>query len=42
MSAGVNGNQGAESMVSFLLGLLSITEAHALTDDLESQAGKPR
>ncbi len=42
MSAGVNGNQGAESMVSFLLGLLSITEAHALTDDIESQAGKPR
>jgi len=42
MSGGVNGNQGAESMVSFLLGLLSITESHARTDNVESQAGKPR
>ncbi len=30
MSGGVNGNQGAESMVSFLLSLLSILEGHAL------------
>ena len=42
MSAGVNGNQGAESMVSFLLSLLSITESHALSDKVESQAGEPR
>lgn len=36
MSGGVNGNQGAESMVSFLLSLLSIMESPALTDHVES------
>jgi len=29
-------------MVSFLLSLLSITESHALSDSVESQAGEPR
>lgn len=31
MSGGLNGNQGAESMVSFLLSLLSILEGHTRT-----------
>ncbi len=42
MSGGVNGNQGAESIVSFLLSLLSITESHAPSDSAESQAAEPR
>jgi len=42
MSGGVNGNQGAESMVSFLLSLLSITESHTQSGIVESQAGEPR
>ncbi|MCL5279802.1 MAG: hypothetical protein M1376_07850 [Planctomycetes bacterium] len=41
MSAGVNGNQGAESLVSFLLGLLSITESHA-PSEVEGQVAEPR
>lgn len=36
MSGGVNGNQGAESMVSFLLSLLSILEGHAMTGSIEA------
>ena len=42
MSGGVNGNQGAESMVSFLLGALSIEESRTLTRSVETQAGEPR
>ena len=42
MSSGVNGSQGPESMVGFLLSLLSITEIHALSDSTERQAGEPR
>ncbi len=42
MSGGVNGNQGAESMVSFLLSRLSITESHTVTDRIESQAAERR
>ncbi len=41
MSGGVNGNQGAESMVSFLLSLLSVAESHA-SSDVEGQVGEPR
>jgi hypothetical protein len=32
MPAGINGNQGAESTVSFLLGLLSVIESDAIAD----------
>jgi len=32
MASGVNGNQGAESMVSFLLSLLAIVESYAMVD----------
>jgi hypothetical protein len=42
MSGGVNGNQGAESMVSFLLSLLSITESHAPGGDIESETAEPQ
>ncbi len=40
MSGGVNGNQGAESMVSFLLSLLSILEDHAPTVRVESPSSE--
>jgi hypothetical protein len=36
MSGGVNGNQGAESMVSYLLSLLSILESHAAIDRMQT------
>ncbi len=42
MAGGVNGNQGAESMVSFLLSLLSIAESHAGSDSGASPAAEPR
>jgi len=42
MPGGTNGNQGAESMVSFLLSLLSITESRPTSDNVEAQVGKPR
>jgi hypothetical protein len=42
MSGGVNGNQGAESTVSFLLSLLSINESHARSDSAESQPAEQR
>ncbi len=42
MSGGINGNQGAESMVSFLLSLLSITESHAPGDHVAGQTAEPR
>ena len=32
MAGGVNANQGAESMLSFLLGLLSIVESYSIAD----------
>ena len=35
MSGGVNANQGAESMLSFLLSLLSIVESYTLIDKVE-------
>jgi hypothetical protein len=37
MPGGVNGNQGAESMVSFLLSLLSIIESYAIIDKVRAQ-----
>ena len=38
MPDGVNGNQGAESMVSFLLSLLSIMESCAIIDRGQTRA----
>jgi len=35
MAGGVNGNQGAESMVSFLVSLLSIIESYAIIDRIQ-------
>ena len=40
MHSGVNGNQGAESMVSFLLSLLSVMESCAMIDKTHD-AGRP-
>jgi hypothetical protein len=40
MAGGINGNQGAESMISFLLSLLSILENYAPTDRVQA-AGLP-
>jgi hypothetical protein len=42
MSGGVNGNQGAESMVSFLLSRLSIAESHLPGGSIENQAADRR
>ena len=42
MSSGVNGNQGAESMVSFLLSLLSIVESCAMVDQAPGRGPNPR
>lgn len=41
MPGGVNGNQGAESTVSFLLSLLSIMESCAIIDRVQSQVAPP-
>ncbi len=35
MAGGINGNQGAESTVSFLLGLLSVIESYAVLDRMQ-------
>jgi glycosyltransferase involved in cell wall biosynthesis len=40
MAGGVNGNQGAESMVSFLLSLLAILESYAVFDKIHTH-GSP-
>lgn len=37
MAAGVNGNQGAESTLSFLLSLLSVLESYAIIDRIQAQ-----
>jgi hypothetical protein len=37
MAAGVNGNQGAESTLSFLLSLLSILESYAIIDRIQAR-----
>jgi len=37
MAGGVNGNQGAESMVSFLLSLLTILESYVILDGIQSE-----
>lgn len=39
MAGGVNGNQGAESTVSFLLALLSIVESYATIDKIREAGG---
>ncbi len=39
MSGGVNGNQGAESTVSFLLGLLAIVESYVIVDKTHGREG---
>ncbi len=36
MAGGVNGNQGAESMVSFLLSLLAIIDSYAVFDKIHA------
>jgi len=35
MPGGINGNQGAESMVSFLLSLLTVVESYAILDGIQ-------
>ncbi|MHC4517195.1 MAG: glycosyltransferase [Planctomycetota bacterium] len=44
MPGGVNGNQGAESTVSFMLSLLAIIESYAIVDKIQGQktAGSER
>jgi len=37
MAGGVNGNQGAESMVSFLLSLLTVLESYAILEGIRSE-----
>jgi len=37
MAGGVNGNQGAESTLSFMLSLLAIIESYAIIDKIQSQ-----
>lgn len=37
MAGGVNGNQGAESMVSFLLSLLTVLETYAIMDGTQAE-----
>jgi hypothetical protein len=37
MAGGINGNQGAESMVSFLLSLLSILNSCAIIDRIQAR-----
>ena len=39
MPGGVNGNQGAESMVSFLLSLLTVVESYAILDGIRVEKG---
>jgi hypothetical protein len=39
MASGVNGNQGAESTVSFLLALLAIVESYATADRAQDEGG---
>ncbi len=39
---GVNANQGAESMLSFLLSLLAIVESYAVVDKITKSAGVPQ
>jgi hypothetical protein len=41
MSGGINGNEGAESMVSFLLSLLSIVESCAMADQAQDAGPAP-
>lgn len=41
MTSGVNGNQGAESTVSFLLALLAIVESYATVDKVQIEEGSP-
>jgi glycosyltransferase involved in cell wall biosynthesis len=41
MAGGVNGNQGAESMVSFLLSLLTVLEGYAIMDGVPSERAWP-
>jgi hypothetical protein len=40
MRGGVNANQGAESMLSFLLSLLAIVESYAIVDKIEAARAK--
>jgi len=35
MAAGINGNQGAESMLSFMLSLLAVIESYAIIDKIQ-------
>ncbi len=42
MPGGVNGNQGAESTLSFMLGLLSIIESYAIVDKIEGHKSDPK
>ena len=39
IAGGVNSNQGAESMLSFLLSLLAIVESYAIVDKIEGGKG---
>ena len=40
MAGGVNGNQGAESTLSFMLSLLTVLENDAVIDKTKTQGGK--
>ncbi|UCD51456.1 MAG: glycosyltransferase [Phycisphaerales bacterium] len=37
MPAGINGNQGAESMLSFMLSLLAVVESYAIIDEIQGR-----
>jgi hypothetical protein len=36
MAGGINGNQGAESLLSFMLSLLSVIESYAIIDKIQA------
>jgi hypothetical protein len=42
MPGGVNMNQGAESVLSFLVSLLAVVESYALLDEITRAAEAPR
>ena len=41
MAGGINGNQGAESTLSFMLSLLTVIESYAVVDKIQGHTNLP-
>ena len=41
MPGGINGNQGAESTLSFMLSLLAVIESYAIVDKIQGEKAPP-